>query len=158
MAALDRTVVTNSAAPRPLGRYSLGMSINPRKLVYVAGQGVWTPTETRWGEATRRHRHVKRLRISVSCWRAPVPISAMLSSSLPTSSPVPPSQGVPRRLGRTLSAFVSIRRLPAQHPARGGGHGARRLSGRDKGCGGVAVGYSKRYAPEAHIGRPRTIG
>ena len=93
MAALDRTVVTNSAASRPLGRYSLGMSINPRKLVYVTGQGVWTPTETRWGKATRRHRHAKRLRISVSCWRAPVPISAMLSSSLPTSSPVPPFQG-----------------------------------------------------------------
>ena len=93
MAALDRTVVTNSAASRPLGRYSLGMSINPRKLVYVTGQGVWTPTETRWGKATRRHRHAKRLRISVSCWWAPVPISAMLSSSLPTSSSVPPSRG-----------------------------------------------------------------
>ena len=38
MAALDRTVVTNSEVPRPLGAYSLGMSISPGKLVYVAGQ------------------------------------------------------------------------------------------------------------------------
>jgi len=38
MAALDRTVVTGSEVPRPLGAYSLGMSISPGKLVYVAGQ------------------------------------------------------------------------------------------------------------------------
>ena len=38
MAALDRTVVTNSEVPRPLGAYSLGMSISPGKLVYVTGQ------------------------------------------------------------------------------------------------------------------------
>ena len=38
MAALDRTVVTNSEAPKPLGAYSLGMSVSPEKLVYVAGQ------------------------------------------------------------------------------------------------------------------------
>ena len=38
MAALDRTVVTNSEAPKPLGAYSLGMSVSPGKLVYVAVQ------------------------------------------------------------------------------------------------------------------------
>ena len=38
MAALDRTVVTRSEAPKPLGVYSLGMRISPGKLVYVAGQ------------------------------------------------------------------------------------------------------------------------
>jgi len=38
MAALDRTVVTNSEAPKPLGAYCLGMSVSPGKLVYVAGQ------------------------------------------------------------------------------------------------------------------------
>ena len=38
MAALDRTVVTNSEAPKPLGASFLGMSVSPGKLVYVAGQ------------------------------------------------------------------------------------------------------------------------
>ena len=38
MAGLDRTVVTSSQAPQPLGAYSLGMSVRPGKLVYVAGQ------------------------------------------------------------------------------------------------------------------------
>ena len=38
MAGLDRTVVTSSQAPQPLGAYSLGMSVRPEKLVYVAGQ------------------------------------------------------------------------------------------------------------------------
>ena len=38
MAGLDRTVVTSSQAPQPLGAYSLGMSVRPGKLVYIAGQ------------------------------------------------------------------------------------------------------------------------
>ena len=38
MAGLDRTVVTSSQAPPPLGAYSLGMSVKPGRLVYVAGQ------------------------------------------------------------------------------------------------------------------------
>ena len=38
MAALDRTVVTNSKAPKPLGTDSVGMSVSPGKLVYVAAQ------------------------------------------------------------------------------------------------------------------------
>ncbi|PKB71142.1 MAG: hypothetical protein BZY87_07000 [SAR202 cluster bacterium Io17-Chloro-G6] len=38
MAALDRTVITSNQAPQPLGAYSLGMSVSPGKLVYVAGQ------------------------------------------------------------------------------------------------------------------------
>ena len=38
MAALDRTVVTNSEAPKPLGTYSLGRSVRPGKLGYVAAQ------------------------------------------------------------------------------------------------------------------------
>ena len=38
MAVLDRTVVTSSQAPQPLGAYSLGMSVKPGRLVYVAGQ------------------------------------------------------------------------------------------------------------------------
>ncbi len=38
MAGLDRTVITSSQAPQPLGAYSLGMSVSPGKLVYVAGQ------------------------------------------------------------------------------------------------------------------------
>ena len=38
MAGLDRTVVTSSQAPQPLGAYSLGMSVRPGRLVYVAGQ------------------------------------------------------------------------------------------------------------------------
>jgi enamine deaminase RidA (YjgF/YER057c/UK114 family) len=38
MAATDRTVITSSQAPQPLGAYSVGMSVSPGKLVYVAGQ------------------------------------------------------------------------------------------------------------------------
>ena len=38
MAALDRTVVTNSEAPNGLGASFLGMSVSPGKLVYVAAQ------------------------------------------------------------------------------------------------------------------------
>ncbi len=38
MAGLDRRVITSSLAPQPLGAYSLGMSVSPGKLVYVAGQ------------------------------------------------------------------------------------------------------------------------
>ena len=38
MAGLDRTVITSSQAPQPLGAYSLGMSVSPGKLLYVAGQ------------------------------------------------------------------------------------------------------------------------
>ncbi len=38
MAGADRTVITSSQAPQPLGAYSVGMSVSPGKLVYVAGQ------------------------------------------------------------------------------------------------------------------------
>jgi len=38
MAATDRTVITSSQAPQPLGAYSVGMSVSPGKLVFVAGQ------------------------------------------------------------------------------------------------------------------------
>ena len=38
MAGTDRTVITSSQAPQPLGAYSLGMSVSPGKLVYIAGQ------------------------------------------------------------------------------------------------------------------------
>ena len=38
MAGTDRTVITSSEAPQPLGAYSVGMSVSPGKLVYVAGQ------------------------------------------------------------------------------------------------------------------------
>ncbi len=38
MGGFDRTVITSSQAPQPLGAYSLGMSVSPGKLVYVAGQ------------------------------------------------------------------------------------------------------------------------
>ena len=38
MAGTDRAVITSSQAPQPLGAYSVGMSVIPRKLVYVAGQ------------------------------------------------------------------------------------------------------------------------
>ena len=38
MAALDRTVVTNSKAPKPLGTDSVGMRVSPGNLVYVAAQ------------------------------------------------------------------------------------------------------------------------
>ena len=38
MTDLQRTAVTSDKAPAPLGAYSLGMSVNPGRLVYVAGQ------------------------------------------------------------------------------------------------------------------------
>ena len=38
MAGLDRTVITSSQAAQPMGAYSLGMSVSPGKLVYIAGQ------------------------------------------------------------------------------------------------------------------------
>ena len=38
MAGIDRTVITSSQAPQPLGAYSLGISVSAGKLVYIAGQ------------------------------------------------------------------------------------------------------------------------
>ena len=38
MADIERTVITSDQAPRPIGAYSVGMSVNPGRLVYVAGQ------------------------------------------------------------------------------------------------------------------------
>ncbi len=38
MAEINRIVVTSSEAPQPLGAYSLGMTVSPGKLLYVAGQ------------------------------------------------------------------------------------------------------------------------
>ncbi len=38
MAGTERTVITSDQAPRPIGAYSVGMSVNAGKLVYVAGQ------------------------------------------------------------------------------------------------------------------------
>ena len=38
MAELERTVVTSDQAPAPLGAYSLGISVNPGRLLYIAGQ------------------------------------------------------------------------------------------------------------------------
>ena len=34
----DRTIVTNSKAPQPLCAYSLGITVTPGRLLYVAGQ------------------------------------------------------------------------------------------------------------------------
>ena len=38
MAGADRTVITSNQAPQPLGAYSIGISVSPGKLVYIAGQ------------------------------------------------------------------------------------------------------------------------
>ena len=38
MADLQRTPVTSDKAPAPLGAYSVGMTVNAGRLVYVAGQ------------------------------------------------------------------------------------------------------------------------
>ncbi len=38
MVDLQRTVVTSDEAPKPLGAYSVGMSVNAGRLLYVAGQ------------------------------------------------------------------------------------------------------------------------
>ena len=38
MADIERTVITSAQAPQPLGANSLGTSVRPRKLVYLAGQ------------------------------------------------------------------------------------------------------------------------
>ena len=38
MAYIERTVIDSFQAPQPLGDYSLGISVRPRKLVYLAGQ------------------------------------------------------------------------------------------------------------------------
>jgi enamine deaminase RidA (YjgF/YER057c/UK114 family) len=38
MAGADRTVITSNQAPQPLGAYSLGISVSPGKLVFIAGQ------------------------------------------------------------------------------------------------------------------------
>ncbi|MBC8281950.1 MAG: RidA family protein [Chloroflexi bacterium] len=38
MAGIERTIITSAQAPQPLGAYSLGMSVRPGKLVYIAGQ------------------------------------------------------------------------------------------------------------------------
>jgi hypothetical protein len=37
MAGIEWTVITRAQAPQPLGVYSLGMSVKPRKLIYLAG-------------------------------------------------------------------------------------------------------------------------
>ena len=38
MPELQRTALTSDQAPQPLGAYSVGMSVNAGKLIYVAGQ------------------------------------------------------------------------------------------------------------------------
>ena len=38
MAELQRAAVTSERAPQPLGAYSVGMTVNAGRLVYVAGQ------------------------------------------------------------------------------------------------------------------------
>ncbi len=38
MPELQRTAITSDRAPQPLGAYSVGMSVNSGRLVYVAGQ------------------------------------------------------------------------------------------------------------------------
>ena len=38
MADIERTVITSAQAPQPLSAHSLGTSVRPRKLVYLAGQ------------------------------------------------------------------------------------------------------------------------
>ncbi len=38
MAELQRTVISSDKAPRPLGAYSVGMSVNAGRLLYVFGQ------------------------------------------------------------------------------------------------------------------------
>jgi enamine deaminase RidA (YjgF/YER057c/UK114 family) len=38
VADIERTVITSAQAPQPLGAHSLGTSVRPRKLVYLAGQ------------------------------------------------------------------------------------------------------------------------
>ena len=38
MEMIGRTVVTSDQAPQPLGAYSLGMTVTPGKLLYIAGQ------------------------------------------------------------------------------------------------------------------------
>ena len=38
MAELQRTAITSDLAPQPLGAYSVGMSVNAQRLIYVAGQ------------------------------------------------------------------------------------------------------------------------
>ena len=38
MADIQRTAITSDKAPRPLGAYSVGMSVNAGRLLYVAGQ------------------------------------------------------------------------------------------------------------------------
>jgi len=38
MAGLDRVAITSSLAPQPPGAYSMGMSVTPGKMIYVAGQ------------------------------------------------------------------------------------------------------------------------
>ena len=38
MPDIERTVITSDQAPRPIGAYSAGMSVNAGRLVYVAGQ------------------------------------------------------------------------------------------------------------------------
>ena len=46
MAELQRAVITTGQAPAPLGAYSVGMTVNAGRLVYVAGQvGVNTAGE-----------------------------------------------------------------------------------------------------------------
>ena len=46
MADIQRTAVTSDKAPPPLGAYSVGMTVNAGRLVYVAGQvGVNTAGE-----------------------------------------------------------------------------------------------------------------
>ena len=37
MADIERTVITSAQAPQPLGAYSLGTSVRPGKMVYLAG-------------------------------------------------------------------------------------------------------------------------
>ena len=77
MPELQRTAITSDRAPQPLGAYSVGMSVNSGRLVYVAGQvGVDTGGNL-VGPGMRQPRPARSWRTSGTCWRLRGPGSAM---------------------------------------------------------------------------------
>ena len=84
MADIERTVITSAQAPQPLGAYSLGMSVKPRKLVYLAGQVSVDADGTLVGKGMPQPRPGRLCKTCVTYYAEPVQISATLSSSPPT--------------------------------------------------------------------------
>ena len=51
MGGINRTVVTTNQSPQPLGSYSLGITVTPGRILYVAGRASVDPSGSLIGKS-----------------------------------------------------------------------------------------------------------